>query len=253
MSAVLSLSRRSVFTMVRQPVMVFPSVFFPLLFAALNAANFERTTTLPGFPPVDSFLDFLLVGTIIQGVLFGSTSGGVDIATDIENGFFDRLLASPAARTSLLVSRLAGAAALGAFLASFFTAVLVPFGATVKGGIPAVLAIVLTSAVFAVGIGGFAVAIGLRTGSSEAVQAFFPLFFIVMFTSSGFFPRQLMSGWFKAVATGNPLSWMIDDLRHLTIQGFAIADAARAFAVAAALAVVSVVVAWRALRWKASR
>ncbi|MFZ9509805.1 MAG: iron chelate uptake ABC transporter family permease subunit, partial [Burkholderiaceae bacterium] len=47
-----------------------------------------------------------LAGAVAQGVLFASTSAAGDLATDIEQGFFERLLASPVSRTSILLGRL---------------------------------------------------------------------------------------------------------------------------------------------------
>ena len=96
------------------------------MLAAVNAAAFNRSTTLSGFPEVDSFLDFLLPAVIMQGVLFGGVAGGNELAVDIEDGFFERLMASPVWRPSILVGRLAGSAVLGGFQAVFFTALLTP-------------------------------------------------------------------------------------------------------------------------------
>jgi ABC-2 type transport system permease protein len=245
---VLALSRRSVVNTIRQPQYVIPSLFFPLFFAALNVASFNKSTRLPGFPPVSSFLDFMLAATVVQGVLFGATGGGNDMAVDIQDGFFDRLVASPVPRWTILVGRLGGAAALGAVQASLFTGIMVVFGATIRGGIPGFLGILLVSVVLAVAIGGFAVALALRTGSAEAVQASFPIFFISLFMSSAFFPRQLMHGWFKAAATLNPISWMVEGLRNLVIRGFDIGQLGRALAVAGAMGVVSITLASLALR-----
>ena len=107
------MSWRSVVAIARQPALVVPSLIFPLFFAALGTSSFSRAIALPGFPKVDSFLDFALAGTIVQGVLFGSTVGASALATDIQTGFFDRLLASPVARLSLLIGRLAGARLVG--------------------------------------------------------------------------------------------------------------------------------------------
>jgi len=70
---VVALSRRSLVNTIRQPQFVVPSLFFPLFFAALNVASFNKSTHLPGFPQVDSFLDFMLAATVVQGVLFGAT------------------------------------------------------------------------------------------------------------------------------------------------------------------------------------
>jgi ABC-2 type transport system permease protein len=243
-----ALSRRSILGLFRQPQVVFPSIFFPLFFAALNSAAFDRTTNLPGFPPVESFLQFLLPATIMQGVLFGSTSAGNEMAIDIQNGFFDRLVASPVSRTSILVGRLAGAGVLGVIQAVAFILILWPFGADVRGGWSGALVLCLTGGLLAMGIGGFGLALALRTGSAEAVQGAFPLIFISLFMSSAFFPRQLMEGWYKAVASNNPLSWMVEALRHQVIIGFDGSEAVKAIAIAAATCIISVGIAGRALR-----
>lgn len=243
----IALSQRSVVGILRQPTVVFPSLFFPLFFTALNSSAFSRAANLPQFP-ADSFLEFLVPATILQGVIFGATSAGTAMATDIETGFFDRLVASPVARTSIIVGRLAGAAVLGAMQALLFVAILFPFGARIAGGVAGLALLMAVAMLLGVGIGGFGVALGLRTGSAEAVQGAFPLLFVLMFTSSAFFPRELMTGWYKAVATVNPISWMVESMREVVIFGFDVADAGRALAVAAALAVATVTMSLRMLQ-----
>jgi ABC-2 type transport system permease protein len=244
----LALSRRAVVGLIRQPQVVVPSLFFPLFFTALNSAAFERATNLPQFPDVDSFLDFLLPATILQGVIFGATSAGVEMATDVQNGFFDRLLTSPVSRISILIGRLAGGATLGGVQALVFVAVLLPFGASVKGGVLGLLVLILVGMLLGLGIGGFGVAMGLRTGSAEAVQGSFPLLFVLMFTSSAFFPRELMTGWYQDVAGINPISWMVEGLRELVTEDFSVEPAARAVLIAASLGVATVTLSLGQLR-----
>jgi ABC-2 type transport system permease protein len=244
----LALARRAVLGTVRQPAVWFPGLFFPLLIAAVNSAAMGRSTNLPQFPEVDSFLQFLLPASLVQGVLFGGIVGGSDVALDIQNGFFERLLASPVARTSIVLGRLAGASALGAVQALLFVAVFVGFGAEVEGGLAAVAVLVVLGMVLAVAVGGLAAAIGLRTGSQEAVQNSFPLVFVLLFVSSAFFPTELMSGWYQDVAQVNPLTWLIDSARALVIDGFSVADAAQALLIAVLAATGGVAVAVRQLR-----
>ncbi|MBW3649138.1 MAG: ABC transporter permease [Actinobacteria bacterium] len=244
---VVSLSRRSISNTLRQPQMWVPSMAFPLIFTALNTGAMGRATRLPGFP-AESFLDFAVATAVVQGVLFGATAGGSDMAVDIQDGFFDRLVSSPVSRPTIVLARLAGAAVLGAVQSLVFMAILTAFGAQVRGGAPAVLTIVAVAMLLAMAIGGLSVAIALKTGSSEVVQAAFPVFFISLFTSSAFFPRELMSGWFKTVASVNPLSFMIESVRALIIGGFHVGDAMRALAIVAALAGVSLLLSLRALR-----
>lgn len=242
------LSRRSLLGTLRQPGSWIPPIVFPMIFAALNSAAFERATQLPGFPKVDSFLDFMLATTVVQGVLFGSTIGGTNMAVDIQDGFFDRLVASPVSRSSILLGRLAGGAALGAIQALAFIGIFSIFGASIKGGLPALVAIVAVAMVLGVALGGFTITLALRTGSSEAVQAAFPVLFIFLFISSAFFPRQLMHGWFQTVANINPLSWLVEALRRLVIAEFSFADVGRAVAISLAIGALSLSLAQAALR-----
>ncbi len=247
------LARRSVLATLRQPPVWIPGILFPLLLAAVNSAAFSRTTALPGFPEVDSFFDFLLPASMLQGVMFASVAGGSDIALDIEDGFFERLLASPIWRPSILIGRLAGAAVLGALQSLVFIAVFSIFGARIHGGFAAFVVLILLAMVMAIAIGGVTAAIGVRTGSQETVQNTFPLIFILLFLSSAFFPTELMSGWYQLMAQANPITWIIDAARELVITGWSWDAAATCLGVSGALAVLSVSFAAHQLRRRLAR
>jgi ABC-2 type transport system permease protein len=242
------LARRSIVSTFRQPAVWIPGVLFPLMIAAVNSAAFDRATRLPGFPPVDSFFDFVMAATIVQGVLFGGVAGGSDIALDIESGFFERLVASPVARSSILIGRLAGAGVQGAVQVLVFTLVFGLLGVRVAGGVAGVLVLIAVAVVLAVAIGGLGAAVGLRTGQAEAVQNSFPLVFILLFISSAFFPTALMRGWYKTVATHNPMTWLVDGMRHQVIVGFDAVEALKAFAVAGGLCALALTLAASQLR-----
>ena len=243
-----ALSVRSIQSLLRQPSLVIPSLIFPLFFAALGTSSFSRAIELPGFPAVDSYLDFALAGAIVQGILFGSTTGATALATDIENGFFDRLLASPSTRTGIIVGRMAGGMAYGAFQTLFFVMVLLPFGLTIKGGVGGVIGLMVSGTILALAIGALMSAMALITGSSEAVQGAFPLLFIALFFSSAFFPRETMSGIYGTLADLNPVSHLVEGMRDLVIEGVSASALARAILVPGVLAVISIAVSLRALR-----
>ena len=78
------------------------------------------------------------------------------------------------------------------------------FGAPVQGGVVAALALIVIAAFLAVAIGGFSLAVAIRTGSSEATQAMFPLTFVIIFVSSAFFPTGLMTGWYRRSPRSTP-------------------------------------------------
>ena len=248
-----ALGARSARGIARQPETWLPSLIFPLLIAGVNNSAMARAVALPGFPPVDSVLQFLLPATIVQGVMFGAVSGGSDLALDIENGFFERLLASPVARSAILVGRLVGGAALAVCQAVFFVVVFALFGARVEGGPAAVVVLAGMAVLVTLMIGGITAAIGVRTGKQESVDSTFPLVFILLFMSSAFFPTALMSGWYQQVAEHNPLSWMIDGARELVIYGFSWDAALVALAVPAVLAVFTIGLAVRQMQRRLER
>ena len=244
----LALSKRSIHSLWRQPSLVVPSLIFPLFFAALGTSSFARATSIPGFPAVDSYLDFALAGAVVQGILFGSTVGATALATDIENGFFDRLLSSPSTRSGIIVGRMAGGMVYGFFQTIFFIAVMLPFGLSIKGGVAGILTMALGGTILALAVGALMSAMAIKTGSSEAVQGAFPLLFIAMFFSSAFFPRETMSGVYGRLADINPISHLVEGFRDLTIEGFSVSAALRSLVIPAILAVLAVTLALRTLK-----
>ncbi|HJM96596.1 MAG TPA: ABC transporter permease [Acidimicrobiales bacterium] len=240
----IQLSHRSILGMVRQPQSWAPSLFFPLLLAAVYSSQFSKAVNLPDFPYPDiSFLDFILPACVIQGVLFGSTNSATDLAGDIENSFMDRLLSSPVSRPSILVARLASAFVYGLFQATILITIFYIFGADLAGGVPSALALMFVTSLLSMAVGSFLIAVALRTGSQEVVNSLFPLIFVFIFISSAFFPVELMEGWYGAIAKWNPLTWVIDWTRGLTVEGFSWANFIKAVGIVTAIAVIGVTIA----------
>ena len=215
-----ALARRSVVGTLRTPQALFPSLFFPLVLMAIFTGSFGSAPgTIPGFPPVRGFLDFALAGAVLQGILIGGTTAGAAFALDIEGGFFDRLVASPVARGAILLGRLAGGVALAMFQTLLFLAIGIAFGARVEGGVAGVAILLVLACLLAVAVSGLGIVLALRSGSAEAVQGTFPLFFALLFFSSAFFPRETMTGWFKVVADLNPISYLVEAMRDQIVVG----------------------------------
>jgi ABC-2 type transport system permease protein len=97
-------------------------------------------------------------------------------------------------------------------------------------------------------VSGLGIFLALRTGSAEAVQGTFPLFFALLFFSSAFFPRETMTGWFKAVADVNPISYLVEAMRDLVIEGIQPRPTLIGLAVVSGLAVAAVTACWFAFR-----
>ena len=108
--------------------------------------------------------------------------------------------------------------------------------------------------VIGVAFGAVGVFLALRTGSGEAIQGLFPVLFVFLFLSSMNFPRNLIeSDWFRWTATVNPVSYLIEGIRSLIIEGWDGRALGLAFAITAALLVVALAVSSLALRVRMTR
>lgn len=245
---VLALGARSVKQTFRRPQLLAPLLIFPTLLLAVQTAGAGRAVDLPGFPPVDSFLAFMLAGAMIQATLLAGNSGGIALAVDIEMGFTDRLLAAPIPRWAIVAGRLAGTAAMGAFVAVWFLAIGLVFGVRFEEGVVGVIVMALFVIASAIAFGSIGAAVALRSGSASVVQGMFPLVFVILFLSTAFFPQDLLLEPAKTVAEYNPLSFIVDAVRDPVISSFSTADMLQGLLGLAIVAVIGFVLAGRALR-----
>jgi ABC-2 type transport system permease protein len=246
-------ARRSVVRTLRQPAMVVPSLVFPLMLLSINAGGLESATHLPGFPTT-SYFQFALAIPFVQGALFSANSAGTNVANDIETGFLNRLALTPLRRVALMMGQLAGIIALGLIQAVTFVVVGVAFGDGIAAGVGGALVIVALSLVISLGFGCIGAFVALRSGSGEAVQGVFPLFFAALFLSSMSLPRNLIeTDWFRTVADWNPVSYMLEAIRSLVIEGWNGEALALGFACAGGLALIALAAASSALRTRMVR
>jgi ABC-2 type transport system permease protein len=177
-------------------------------------------THLPGFP-TNSFLAFALAVPFVQGGLFASGSAGVDIAKDIQTGFLNRLALTPMRGVALLAGELGGVMTLALVQALFYLCVGLAFGVRLKSGVLGAIVLLVLAALIALGFAAFGAYAAVRTGTTEAVNGLFPLFFVFLIISSMNIPRNLMSvTWFRWFATANPVSYLIEAVRSLVISGW---------------------------------
>ncbi len=250
---VLEMARRSVLQTLRQPALVIPPIVFPLVLLAVNASGLDAATGLPGFP-TDSYLDFAIAFPFIQNAVFASINAGSGLARDVETGFLKRLALTPMLRAALLVGHLAGVMTVALISAALYLVVGFAAGMEFQAGAGGVLVLVVLALLISLAFAALGAFVGLRTGSGEAVQGFFPLFFVALFLSSMSLPRDLIEQeWFRTIATYNPVSYLIEGVRSLVILGWDAEALALGFGFAALFAVLGVVGASTALRTRLVR
>ena len=247
------LAHRSVLRTLRQPAQIVPALIFPLFLLAVNAGGLKDTTNLPGFP-TDSYLTFALAVPFMQGALFSVMNAGTDLARDIETGFLKRLALTPLRGAALLSGLLAGAVVLGLLQAVTYLVVGLTAGAELAAGLGGAVTIVLLSVTITVAFGTIGLFAALRTGSGEAVQSLFPVFFVFLFLSAMALPLDLLqTDWFHDVAAVNPVTYLLQAFRSLLIEGWELDELALGFGIALVILAVGMLGASRALKTRLVR
>jgi ABC-2 type transport system permease protein len=248
-----AIALRSILRTARQPAVLVSALLFPMMFFSINAYGLDAAARIPGFP-ADSYLDFAFAFPLVQAALFGSITAGADLARDIESGFFERLSLTPMRPVALLVGMLAGVVALGLLQGIVFLAIGLLMGVEVSSGFPGMVVLVLLTVLVALGFGGIGAILALRTGSAEAVESAFPLFFVAIFMSSINLPRDLIEAdWFRFIATINPISYLVEGLRSLVITGWDPQALLLGFGCAVGIIVLSLAGAGASLRTRVAR
>lgn len=250
---VVALGRRALSVQFRRAQLLMPTFVLPLVLLAVIASGTSAGQGLRGFPDVESYLGFVVAGTVVQGAILAGLTAGIAMASDIEFGFFDRLLAAPVHRTSLVLGRLAGTLALSLLQTTLFLLVALLFGARYAGGVPGVLGSIALGAIAAVGMGGVAAAIALRTGSLSLLQSLFPFMFVMLFTAPAFFPQDLLVPVLREASVFNPLTYVVEGIRGMLGGDRSLGSPVAGFAAAIALAVATTTLATAALRERLRR
>ncbi len=247
------LARRSVLRTLRQPAQIVPALVFPLFLLAVNSGGLKDATNLPGFP-TDSYLTFALAVPFMQGALFSVMNAGTDLARDIETGFLNRIALTPLRGAALLSGLLAGAVVLGLIQAAAYLTVGLTAGAELAAGAAGALVIVALSVLITIAFGSLGLFAALRTGSGEAVQSLFPVFFVFLFISSMSLPLDLLqTDWFHAVASANPVSYLLQAFRSLLIEGWNVGDLALGFGISLAILAIGMAAASASLKTRLVR
>jgi ABC-2 type transport system permease protein len=242
-----TLGRRAVIRTARQPANVIFPLVFPMLLLAVNAGGLKAATNLPGFP-TNSFLAFALAVPFVQGALLATVNANVEFARDIQTGFLNRLALTPVRALVLLFGQLGGLVTIALVQAVFYLAVGLAFGVRLESGFGGAALLLVLETMIALAFAAFGSWAALRTGSTEAVQGLFPVFFVFLFMSSMNIPRNLIEAdWFRWVATANPVSYLIEAVRSLVIEGWNWEALGLGFGVATGMTIVGFALAARAL------
>jgi ABC transporter DrrB family efflux protein len=214
LSMVWTLMRRGLNEILRVPGAALPGMLAPTIFLLGLTAVFGNLKHLPGYP-TDSFMTFILPVSFLQAAAFTGAATGVNLARDIELGWFDRLLVLPVPRWALLAGTVLSASLRVLLPLAMLTAVGLVLGVHWPGvdGLAAAVACAMALAAMAA-CWGVTLALVFRTQSAAPLMQA-GMFVLVLFTAA-YAPLDLLSGWLHDVARINPVNHVLTAAR----QGF---------------------------------
>jgi ABC-2 type transport system permease protein len=233
-----SLFTRATTKIIRNPTLLFINLFTPLLFLLLFSQLLQKLTTLPGTS--GSYLTYLTPGILILNAVTGSFLSGMSIVNDINSGFLQKMLLTPANRSAILLGRLMCDLLVMMIQSGIIIGVALLLGLTIVTGVPGLLLIFVTLAFFDLAWSGLLLSVGLKTKKAETVSAVGNLLaFPLLFISSALFPVSIMPAWAQTVSKFNPLSYASNVTRDLIQGGLTWGTFATAYAIIGLIAVVT--------------
>jgi ABC-type multidrug transport system permease subunit len=241
-----ALMRRGLNEILRVPGAAIPGVLAPTIFFLGLTAVFGNLTLLPGFT-TESYQSFLIPVSLMQAAGFTGAATGVNLARDIEQGWFDRLLASPAPRSVLLAGLVMSASFRVLIPATFLLIVAFALGAHFPGldGLAIALVIVMGMAVIA---SAWGVTLALRFKTQSAAPLMQAGMLLLILTTTAYAPLELLTGWLQEVARYNPVTQIVEAARQGFVGGVTWDDTWPGLLALAGLAVVLTATALRGMR-----
>ncbi|MEM2263238.1 MAG: ABC transporter permease [Candidatus Bathyarchaeia archaeon] len=230
------------------PGVVLDGTALSQMFAEMGSKIMEDT-----FGVADYF-SFMAVGMVSMIVITTTMFSGMSIVWDRRLGFLDKVISTPVSRAAIIFSKILNATFRAMFQATVILALAYLLGLKLSSTFTPLNLLGVYAAIFLLGVGlsSVFIAFSIRSTRMERPMQFISLITMpLMFASNTFFPTKLMPDWMQAVATVNPLTYLTDAIRHLTILPMDTAALIRDFTYlglfAAVLATIGIVLAWKYL------
>ena len=202
----------------RTPEALVPTLSIPLFFLVVNTGQagkvFPSASTEflkgQGYGAFQLPVSLLLAGSFGTAALF--------LVEEIEGGYFDKLRATPVARTSIVLGRLVAEFVKGVMIAVAIVVLALIFGITIASGVLGFLLLVLLTALWSVVYVGFIQLIALKTRSAAATNSGGLVFFPLLFLTPNLVSRDLLTRPMEIAATCNPVTYIMEALRSLILD-----------------------------------
>jgi len=204
--------------LLRDPTEVFTRSVQPLLWLLVFGQVFARTRAIPTGDM--RYIDFMTPGVLAQSVLFTGIFYGIAVIWERDLGLLQKMLATPAFRSALVLGKALSAGARGLAQTMIIYGAAAVMGIHLRFGPGPILGVMLAVLLGAALFSTFSLIVACIMKTRERFMGIgqvltMPLFF----ASNAIYPIEMMPGWLKVVARVNPLTYLVDALRCLMVEG----------------------------------
>ncbi len=204
--------------LIRDPTELISRAIQPLLWLLVFGQVLSRVRAIDTGQV--GYLAFMTPGILAQSVLFSAIFYGISVIWERDLGIVHKLLVSPANRGALIVGKAISADFRGIVQAAVIYLIAFGLGVAVRADLRAIAGVVLVVTLGAAVFATFSLVIACAVKTRERFMGIgqvltMPLFF----ASNAIYPLQLMPPWLRAISRLNPLTYFVDALRGLMIQG----------------------------------
>lgn len=208
------MTKRSITHIIRSLDQVLSLLLFPIMFMLLNRYVFGGAIDTGNV----SYANYLFAGILVQVLAFGANYTTINLAVDLKEGIVDRFRSLPMASSALLVGHV-----LADLIRNVISVVIIIMVGFAVGFRPDAtllewLMVAGLALLFSLAVSWVSAILGLMVKSLEAAQWIgFVFIFPLTFVSSAFVPTNTMPSWLRVFADNQPLTHVIDTMRHLLV------------------------------------
>jgi ABC-2 type transport system permease protein len=211
-AAVLTLAWRAMLKIKHVPFQLFDVLVFPIMMTFMFTYLFGGA--LAG--SVNTYLQWLIPGIVVQTLVFLTVYTGVSLNTDIQKGLFDRFKSLPIWQPAPVVGALMGDLTRYALAAAVVIAVGLTLGFRPAGGFFGVLAAIALILLFVSSVSWMWIIVGMLVKTPESVMtSSMLLLFPMTFVSNIFVDPKTMPGFMQTIVSLNPVTHLTSASRGL--------------------------------------
>lgn len=204
----------------RNPFVLVVSLVQPIIFLVLFTQVFGQVATGAvnrGAGGI-SYETYLVPAICVQVALAAAATSGVGLVNDIENGMFEKVLATPMSRTAVFLGKTAAEVLRIAVQIAIILGLGVLLGAEIETGVAGALGIIGVGILFSVWFVSLSNSLAVLTKEQESTIIGANLLqFPLLFVSTAFLPLRVLPEWIQTVAKFNPVTYGVDAARAIML------------------------------------